>query len=53
MSTPKIKKIVKKTISKKMTLAIKVIKSKKSGFYMFENKMLTDSEVKDFFKKNS
>ncbi|WP_185878540.1 DUF4295 family protein [Blattabacterium cuenoti] len=42
----------KKKISKKMTLAIRIIKSKKSGFYTFEDKMLTDNEVKNFFKKN-
>ncbi|WP_185851670.1 DUF4295 family protein [Blattabacterium cuenoti] len=50
------KKIIienKKKISKKMTLAIKIIKSKKkSGSYIFEEKMLIDSEVKDFLEKN-
>ncbi|WP_185881995.1 DUF4295 family protein [Blattabacterium cuenoti] len=42
----------KKKISKKMILAIRIIKSKKSGYYTFENKMLTDDDVKIFFKKN-
>ncbi|WP_185853434.1 DUF4295 family protein [Blattabacterium cuenoti] len=41
----------KKKVSKKMTLAIKIVKSKKSGFYTFENKMLSDEKVKIFFIK--
>ncbi|WP_185859414.1 DUF4295 family protein [Blattabacterium cuenoti] len=48
------KKIVenkKKKSSKKMTLAIKIVKSKKSDFYTFEKKMLSDEEVKIFFIK--
>ncbi|WP_185856215.1 DUF4295 family protein [Blattabacterium cuenoti] len=52
---PKNKNIVenKKKISKKMTLAIRIIKSKKSGFYTFENKILTEDKVKDFFSKKN
>ncbi|WP_185866112.1 DUF4295 family protein [Blattabacterium cuenoti] len=41
----------KKKLSKKMTLAIKIVKSKKSGFYTFENKIISDEEVKIFFIK--
>ncbi|WP_185849325.1 DUF4295 family protein [Blattabacterium cuenoti] len=41
----------KKKISKKMTLAIKIVKSKKSGYYTFENKMISDEEIKIFFTK--
>ncbi len=41
----------KKKISKKMTLAIKVVKSKKSGSYTFVNKMISDEEFKIFFCK--
>lgn len=41
----------KKKVSKKMTLAIKIIKSKKSGFYTFEKKMLSNGEVNIFFLK--
>ncbi|WP_185862230.1 DUF4295 family protein [Blattabacterium cuenoti] len=41
----------KKKVLKKMTLAIKIVKSKKSGFYTFENKILTNEEVKNFFLK--
>ncbi|WP_185872313.1 DUF4295 family protein [Blattabacterium cuenoti] len=43
----------KKKISKKMTLAIKIVKSKKSGFYTFENKIISDDKVKIFFKKSN
>ncbi|AWU43903.1 DUF4295 domain-containing protein [Blattabacterium sp. (Cryptocercus kyebangensis)] len=46
------KKIVEdknKKNSKKMILAIRIIKSKKSGFYTFENKIITDNEVDKFF----
>ncbi|WP_113738454.1 DUF4295 family protein [Blattabacterium clevelandi] len=47
------KKIVenkKKKNDKKMILAIRIIKSKKSGFYTFENKIITDNEVEKFFQ---
>ncbi|WP_341655179.1 DUF4295 family protein [Blattabacterium cuenoti] len=40
-------------MSKKMTLAIKIVKSKKSGFYTFENKMISDKKVNIFFKKKN
>ncbi|WP_341659072.1 DUF4295 family protein [Blattabacterium cuenoti] len=43
----------KKKISKKMTLAIKIVKSKKSGCYTFENKMIPDEKIKIFFKKSN
>ncbi|WP_341653046.1 DUF4295 family protein [Blattabacterium cuenoti] len=43
--------IKKKKISKKMTLAIKIVKSKKSGCYTFENKMISNDEIEIFFKK--
>ncbi|WP_185867242.1 DUF4295 family protein [Blattabacterium cuenoti] len=41
----------KKKTSKKMTLAIKIVKSKKSGCYTFENKIISDEEIKIFFNK--
>ncbi|WP_341655862.1 DUF4295 family protein [Blattabacterium cuenoti] len=41
----------KKKISKKMTLAIRIVKSKKSGCYTFDNKMISDDKIKIFFKK--
>ncbi|WP_341662717.1 DUF4295 family protein [Blattabacterium cuenoti] len=43
----------KRKISKKMTLAIKIVKSKKSGCYTFENKMMSDDKIKIFFKKSN
>ncbi|WP_341665393.1 DUF4295 family protein [Blattabacterium cuenoti] len=43
----------KKKISKKMTLAIKIVKSKKSGCYTFENKMISYEKIKIFFKKSN
>ncbi|WP_185856844.1 DUF4295 family protein [Blattabacterium cuenoti] len=44
----------KKKISKKMTLAIRIVKSKKSGCYTFENKMISsDDRIKIFFKKRN
>lgn len=43
----------KKKISKKMTLAIRIVKSKKSGCYIFEKKMISDKEIKIFFLKNN
>nr|WP_185861553.1 DUF4295 family protein [Blattabacterium cuenoti] len=48
------KKVVdkkEKKSSKKMTLAIKIMKSKKSGYYTFENKMIPYEETKVFFTK--
>ncbi|AER40560.1 MAG: DUF4295 family protein [Flavobacteriales bacterium] len=41
----------KKKVSKKMIFAIRIIKSKKSGCYTFENKIITDREVKNYFKE--
>ncbi|WP_185860815.1 DUF4295 family protein [Blattabacterium cuenoti] len=41
----------KKKILKKMTLAIRIVKSKKSGFYTFENKMISNEKIKNFFTK--
>ncbi|AFJ90565.1 DUF4295 family protein [Blattabacterium sp. (Blaberus giganteus)] len=41
----------KKKISKKMILAIKIVKSKKSDSYIFENKMISYEEIKNFFYK--
>ncbi|WP_185863346.1 DUF4295 family protein [Blattabacterium cuenoti] len=41
----------KKRFQKKMTLAIRVVKSKKSGCYTFESKMISDKDVKVFFEK--
>ncbi|WP_341665753.1 DUF4295 family protein [Blattabacterium cuenoti] len=41
----------KKNISKKMTLAIRIVKSKKSGCYTFDNKMISDEKIKIFFRK--
>ncbi|WP_242673964.1 DUF4295 family protein [Blattabacterium sp. DPU] len=35
-----------------MTLAIKIVKSNKSGCYVFVNKMISDEKLKNFFIKN-
>ncbi len=43
----------KKKITKKMTLAIKIVKSKKSGCYTFENKMISGEKINIFFKKSN
>ncbi|BAM99412.1 DUF4295 family protein [Blattabacterium cuenoti] len=44
----------KKKISKKMTLAIRIVKSKKTGCYTFENKMIySDERINIFFKKSN
>ncbi|AGW86276.1 hypothetical protein K645_2486 [Blattabacterium sp. (Nauphoeta cinerea)] len=43
----------KKKISKKMTLAIRIVKSKKSGSYTFEKKMISGKEIKVFFCKKA
>ncbi|WP_185858618.1 DUF4295 family protein [Blattabacterium cuenoti] len=40
-----------KKVLKKMTLAIKIVKSKKTGFYTFVNRMISNEKVKYFFKK--
>lgn len=41
----------KKIKLKKMILAIRIVKSKKSGFYTFENKIISSEKIKSFFKK--
>ncbi len=41
----------KKIESKKMILAIRIVKSKKSGFYTFEDKIISSEEIKSFFNK--
>jgi|GEM_PF-4354114 hypothetical protein len=51
MSKKGVDKQKKKISRKKMTLAIKIVKSKKSGYYTFENKMISDEEIKIFFIK--
>ncbi|WP_185871740.1 DUF4295 family protein [Blattabacterium cuenoti] len=52
MSKKEVDKQKKKISKKKMILAVKIVKSKKSGSYTFENKMVSSSEeMKIFFKK--
>ncbi|WP_185857417.1 DUF4295 domain-containing protein [Blattabacterium cuenoti] len=43
----------KKISKKKMILAIRIVKSKKSGSdtYIFENKMISEKEISIFFIK--
>ncbi|WP_185873935.1 DUF4295 family protein [Blattabacterium cuenoti] len=48
----KIVKNKKKENLKKIILAIRTVKSKKSGSYTFEKKFLPYNEVKNFFQKN-
>ena len=43
----------KKKVLKKMTMAIKLVKSKKSSSYTFEKKMISNDKIKDFFEKKS
>ncbi|MEH0007231.1 MAG: DUF4295 family protein [Flavobacteriales bacterium] len=38
------------TTAKKLTKAVKMVKSKKSGAWVFEEKILPATAVKDFFK---
>jgi len=37
--------------SKKLTKAVKMVKSEKSGSYTFVEKMVTPDKVNDFFKE--
>ncbi len=39
------------TGTKKMTKAIKMVKSPKTGAYIFEEKIMNGEEVKDYFSK--
>ncbi|WP_185876929.1 DUF4295 family protein [Blattabacterium cuenoti] len=47
----KIKENKKKKKSRKMTLAVKIVKSKKSDSYTFESKIISYEEINSFFKK--
>ena len=39
------------TVSKKLTKVIKMVKSPKSGAYVFEEKVVQADDINDFFNK--
>ena len=39
------------TASKRLTKAIKMVKSPKTGAYIFDEQMVPNEKVQDFFKK--
>lgn len=39
------------TGTKRLTKAVKMVKSQKSGAYVFDEKIMAPDEVNDFFKK--